>query len=177
MSVVTENISQKILPARQPGDLVAHLRHPDQRRGRELPGLLAPARCHLEELQHVGEALARVIVGRVRFLRLGHDLAQHGQRRVGFAFSAFVDDDAEHVPDVFHRFKVIAAIAEEVDDADDLPPLELAQAVAHVGSCHAERRGNLLGMERPGREEQQRVDLGDGAVDPPSARPFPPSGR
>ena len=52
-------------------------------------------------------------------------------------------------------------------DPDDAPALQLAQAGADVGARHAERRGDLLGVERLRREEQQRVDLRHRAVDAP----------
>src|SRR5262249_5105154 len=70
--------------------------------------------------------------------------------------------------------EVVAAIAQQVCDADDAPALELAQAGADVGARDAERRGDLLGVHRPRRKVQERVDLRDGAVDaPPGAHLAP----
>jgi len=71
---------------------------------------------------------------------------------------------AEHLPDVFHALEVIAAIAQQMGHVR-CPALQLAQAGADVGPRDAQRRGDLLGMQRARREEQQRVDLRHGSVD------------
>jgi hypothetical protein len=69
---------------------------------------------------------------------------------------------------------VIAAVAEEVGHADDAPALQLAEAGADVRSRDAKSGCDGLRVERRRRQEQQRVNLGDGPVDPPAGAHFPP---
>ncbi len=62
---------------------------------------------------------------------------------------------------------MIAAVAGDVDDLDDSPVLQLAQAVADVGAGDAQSVANFLRVERFFGGEEQGVDLRDGAVDAP----------
>ena len=75
-------------------------------------------------------------------------LAQDRQGGVDLAALALAEDHAEHLPDVLHRFEVIAPVPQHVHDAHDPPALELAQARADVRPGDGERRGELLGVER-----------------------------
>jgi hypothetical protein len=64
--------------------------------------------------------------------------------------------------------EVVAPVALHMDHLHDAPVLELLEAVAHVGAGDAERLADLLGVERLRGDEEQGMDLGDGAVDPPA---------
>ena len=85
------------------------------------------------------------LIGRVTLLRLNQgdkaaiQGAQKGDGGVDLALFPLVEDDAEHLPDVFHAFKMIALVAEHVDKADDAPTLKLLEAGADVGARDAER--------------------------------------
>jgi len=59
-----------------------------------------------------------------------------------------------------------------VAQAHQAPGLQLLQAHAHVGARKLQRLGDLVGIECPRRNEQQGVDLADGAVDAPTAAHF-----
>ena len=145
------------------------------RRRRQLARLLDPARHQLEELQHVGRA-ARACSASAAPGFFASATASRSIASVGSAsrFLPLVDDDAEHLPDVLHALEVVAPIAQDVGDPDDAPALQLAQAVADVRAGDAERRGDVLGVQRPVGQEQQRVDLGDRAVDAPARAHLPP---
>jgi hypothetical protein len=53
-----------------------------------------------------------------------------------------------------------------VDHFHDVPVLELLQAVADVRPGDAEGLADVLRVERLGCDEEERMDLGNGAVDP-----------
>ena len=101
-------------------------------------------------------------------------LAQHAHRRIDFAAFALFGHDAKDFPNVFYRFEMVAAVAEDVHDAHDTPALELAKARAHVRACDGKSGGNLFGVERLGRNEEKGVDLRHGAIDAPAGAHFPP---
>src|SRR5205823_430769 len=90
------------------------------------------------------------------------------ERRVNLAPFPLVQDDAKHLPDIFHRLEVIAFVAQQMNEFDDPPALQLLEAGADVGPRHVERFGDLLRVERPFRNVEQRVNLGHGAIDPPA---------
>ena len=69
---------------------------------------------------------------------------------------------------------MVAPVARQVGQADQIPALQFTQAGAHIGACHPQRVGNLLGVHGPALDVQQGVDLGDGAVDAPAGAHFAP---
>jgi hypothetical protein len=64
--------------------------------------------------------------------------------------------------------EVIATVAEQVHHLHQVQALQFLQAGADVGARHLQHFGDALGMQRRGREEQQRMHLRDGAVDTPA---------
>src|ERR1043166_2593505 len=83
--------------------------------------LFVSIRGHLEKIHQVTEALARVGVGGLRLPRFLDAIAQHSQGRLDLPLFSLARDDPEHREDVLERLKVIATIADDVDDADDSP--------------------------------------------------------
>ncbi len=74
-------------------------------------------------------------------------LAQHFDGGVDFAALAFASMMISNdLPDVLDGFVVVAAVAEYVDEADDAPAFELAEAVGDVGSRDGEDGGDLFGV-------------------------------
>ena len=69
---------------------------------------------------------------------------------------------------------MVAAIAQHMDQVDDAPALQFAQAGADVGARHGQGGGNFVGRKRLGRKKEQGVDLGNGAVDTPFGAHFAP---
>src|ERR1700730_10623581 len=69
---------------------------------------------------------------------------------------------------------MIAAVAEDVDNADDAPALKFAEAGADVRTRNGEDNGDLVGGERARRDEEQSVDLSHGAIDTPTSAHFAP---
>jgi len=55
-----------------------------------------------------------------------------------------------------------------VNTADYAPSLELLEAVADVGAGDLKRVRDVLGVQWPGGDEEQRMELGDGAIDAPA---------
>jgi hypothetical protein len=64
--------------------------------------------------------------------------------------------------------EVVAPVVRYVLRDREVPGLQFAQAHRDVGAGDAERLGDLLGVQRLGRDVEQGVDLPDGAVDAPS---------
>src|SRR5712691_11077342 len=154
--------------------LATHFHESLQRARRHAQDLFVEAAHGSKELEHGFQALARVGVTPAVAADLGNTFLKNAKRRINFAALALFGDGAENLPDVLERFEVITAVAQNVDDADDAPSLELAQAVADIGAGHGERFGAFLGVEGPRGKEQQGMDLSDGAVDAPAGAHFAP---
>ena len=101
-------------------------------------------------------------------------IAEDPQRRLDLTFFSLAGDDPEHRENIFHRLEVIPAIAHDVNDADDAPILEFAQAGADVGAGDPERLGDLIGRERFLGKKEKSVDLSDGAINAPAGPHFSP---
>src|SRR6185369_12172965 len=84
------------------------------------------------------------------------------------------DDDPEHFPHIFHRFVMLAPLAEHVNRTDQTPAFEFAYRGADVGAGHVERGGDVLGGEWFRGEKEQSMNLRDRAVDTPTRSHFPP---
>ena len=114
------------------------------------------------------------LVGRLVFIGLDDAFVQQAHRRIDFPFLPLVEDDAEHFPDVAHALEVVALVPEDVGQFDDAPALKLLQAGADIGAGDAKHLDDVVGVERPGGDVEQRVGLGNGAVDPPARPHFAP---
>ena len=64
---------------------------------------------------------------------------------------------------------MIAPVAEDMNGLNDAPPLQFPEAGADVGASHGKGIGDFFGIEGPGREIEESVDLSDRAVDTRSA--------
>ncbi len=113
-------------------------------------------------------------VGFARAFRFFDAFGEHAEGGVDFAAFALFGDDAENFDYVFDGFKMVAAIAEDVDDADDAPALQFAEAGADVGAGDGQGGGDFVGGQRARGNEQQRVELRDGAVESPAGAHFAP---
>src|SRR5882724_13696268 len=110
----------------------------------------------------------------LRFVRFRDAVAQDPQSRLDLPPFPLTGDDPKHGEDVLHRFEMIAAIADDVNDSDDAPVLELMQAGADIRTGYAERFDDLVRGQRLLGEEEKSVNLGDGAIDPPAGPHFAP---
>src|SRR5262245_23241689 len=142
--------------ARQPADLLVER---DHRR---------------EEVEQVEEVLPHVLVPRVPRVELRHACLQHLERGVDLAALTLVQDPLEGLPHVLRRGEMVAPVAEHVRDLDDPPALQFAKARAHVRARHREGLYDVLCVERLRRYVEQRVHLGDRAVDPPTGAHLTP---
>src|SRR6185436_21131694 len=77
-------------------------------------------------------------------------------------------------PDVLHALEVIALVAADVHQLHDAPSLKLLEARTDVRARNFEGLDDVVGVERIGRDVEQCVDLGDGAVDAPSGAHLAP---
>ncbi len=68
----------------------------------------------------------------------------------------------------------VATVADAAVDLHQVPVLQFLEAGADVGAGNGEGVGDILGGEGFRREVEQRVHLGDGAVDPPAGAHFAP---
>src|SRR5712691_7699363 len=154
--------------------LATHFHESLQRARGHAQNLFVEAAHGTQELEHGFQALAGVGVAPAVAADLGNTFLKNAKRGINFTSLTLFGDGAEDLPDVLEGFEVIAAVAQNVDDANNAPSLELAEAVADIGAGHGERFGDFLGMERPRGKEQQGMDLSDGAVDAPAGAHFAP---
>src|SRR2546426_3706822 len=171
-SRLAENLAH--LPVYLGAYQAAHLHQTFQRARGHAQNLFVEAAHGTQELEHGFQALARIGVALAVAADFGNTFLKNAKRGINFAALALFGDGPEDLPDVLEGFEVIAAVAQNVDDANNAPSLELAQAVADVGACHGERFGDFLGVEGPRGKEQQGMDLSDGAVDAPAGAHFAP---
>jgi hypothetical protein len=85
-----------------------------------------------------------------------------------------VGNDPEHLENIFHRFEMIAPVAEDMNNANDPPALQFMKTIADVGAGDSEGGGDLLCRQWAWRKKKEGVDLGDGAIDPPARSHFAP---
>src|SRR6266571_1643571 len=69
---------------------------------------------------------------------------------------------------------MLATVAEHRDGPHDPPTLQLVKAGADVRTRHGKRAGDLFRVQRPQREKQEGMNLGDGPIDPPTRSHFAP---
>ena len=98
--------------------------------------------------------------------------AQGRERRFDFAPLPFFCQGLEDGPDIAGGAEVIAAIARQVLEPNQPPGHQLLQSHADVRTRHAELLGDVVGMQGAVGNEDQRVDLADGAIDAPAAAHF-----
>src|SRR5258708_6431106 len=99
-------------------------RHPDD--------LLKQAGHRRQELQHTLQPFSRVRVPLWVGLNLAHALRQDIQSRIDLPSLSLFRHDPKNLPHIFDRLKMVAPVAQHVYHAHDPPPLQLAQAGAHV---------------------------------------------
>ncbi len=181
VSVMSENESQKkggrglvAAEAEEAEEFVAEFHGAAEAAGGEAADFFEPVVAGVEKLFEVGEALASIGVFVTGGVGLGDAFAEGGQGGIDFAFFAFDGDGAEHFEDVFDGFEVVAAVAHDVGDFDDLPVLQFAETGADVGAGDAEEVADVLGVEGFFGEEEEGVDLRHGAIDAPAGPHFAP---
>src|ERR1051326_9048766 len=124
---------------------VAELREFQSGRRRQLLQLFVGIRRDFEKIHEIAEPIARVRVRRFRFAGFLDAIAEDAQGRLDLPLFSLAGDDAEHGENILERFEMVAAIAEDVDYADDAPILQFAQACADVGAGDAEGFRELIG--------------------------------
>src|SRR4051812_22270313 len=113
-----------------------HELHQDLRR--PLTDLAVPSRGRLEKLLQSFQSIFGVLVLLLLLLQIGPAFPEHRERRIDLSLFSFIQNNSEHFPDVLHRFKMVAPVAHHMDKFHDPPPLQLADAVAHVRARHRE---------------------------------------
>src|SRR5262249_10544443 len=144
------------------------LRNALQRPTRHAQDFFKHAAHHSQKLQHAFEPLACICIALRVLLQLLNALRDHAQCRIDFPPFPLFRNDAKNLPDVLDTLKMVAPVAEHMNHAHDSPSLQFAQARAHVRSSHGKCRRNLVRREGLRRQKQQRMDLRDRTVNPPS---------
>src|SRR5216684_7908261 len=144
------------------------LHHALQRPRRHPDNLLEQSRHRRQKFQHALQPFPRVRIALLVGLNLAHALRQHVQRRVDLPPLSLLRNDPENLPHIFDRLKMVAPVPQHVYHAHDPPPLQLAQAGAHVRARHRQRRGDLIRRQRLRRQEQQCMHLRHRPVDAPA---------
>src|SRR5215472_148469 len=163
-----------LIVAEQSNHLAAQLDDTFQRACRHAHHFFKQAGHRGQELQHVGDPLARVGVALRICFDLLHAFVEHAQRGIDFAALSLFGNDPEDFPNVLDGLEVVAAVSQDMHDADYAPALELAQAGAHIGARDGKRLGNVFrGQGRRGKK-QQGVHLCHGAVNAPAGAHFAP---
>src|SRR5712692_7641752 len=106
--------------------LATHFHESLHRARRHAQNLFVEAAHGAQELEHGFQALACVGVALAVAADLGNTFLKDAKRGINFAALALFGDGPENLPDVLEGFEVIAAVAQNVDDADNAPSLELA---------------------------------------------------
>src|SRR6267378_2459908 len=158
--------SSRLFP-QQRNHFPPQLHHALQRARRHADDFLEQPRHRRQKFQHALQPFPRVRIALRVGLNLAHALRQHVQRRVDLPPLSLLRTDPENLPHIFNRLKMVAPVPQHVYHAHDPPPLQLAQAGAHVRARHRQRRGNLIRRQRLRRQEQQRMHLRYGAINPP----------
>ena len=97
-----------------------------------------------------------------------------GVNRTVAQVHALLDDGEEECPDVGGGLEEVAAVAHAAVGLDEVPILQLFEAGADVGAGDGEGLCDFLSGEGFGREVEEGVDLGDGAVYAPAGTHFSP---
>src|SRR5260370_19369051 len=63
---------------------------------------------------------------------------------------------------------MVSLVAQQLNEFDDPPPLQFSKTVADIRTRHRESLGDVLGMERSGRQKEQSMDLRHRAVNAPA---------
>src|SRR2546429_8669018 len=106
--------------------------------------------------------------GGLRLARLDNASLQDLKGGIDFALFSLVDDDSEHVKNVFHRLEVIAPVTEDMNHAHNPPVLQFVEAVADVGTSDAESGGDFLRRPRARGKGKEGVGFRGGAIDAPA---------
>jgi hypothetical protein len=94
--------------------------------------------------------------------------------RIQLAPLALCEDDLARLPCITCGDEVIATIPGQVNYMHEAPALQFAQASADIRSRQAKQGHDLLGIQRPIRDVEQGMNLGNAAVDSPARAHFAP---
>ncbi len=148
--------------------LGAHLHQLRQRLAVQALHVVEPRGHQLDQVVHALHALLRDAVGFVA-RRFQQRIAQQRQRGFDLAPAALFGQGLEDLPGVLRRLEVLAPVTGHMAQRHQAPGLQFLQPHADVAAAELQRLGDLLGVQRRGRDEDQRVDLAHGAVDAPAA--------
>src|SRR5262249_28670514 len=101
-------------------------------------------------------------------------VAQEGEGGIDFAALATLNHDPDDLPWVVRRLEEVTPVSESVSDLHQIPCEQLFQANAHIRSGDPKGLGDLIRVQRVGREPQQRMDLRHRPVDPPATTHLAP---
>src|ERR1700678_3691882 len=141
---------------------------------RERFDLAVPAVESFEKVLHGDDAGGDPGLGGALGLGFDGAAAEHGEGGGDLAFDALLDDGEEERPDVGGGVEEVAAVTDAVVDLDEVPVLEFLEACADVRARDGECFGDIFCGEGFGREIEERVNLGDGAIDAPTGTHLPP---
>jgi hypothetical protein len=91
--------------------------------------------------------------------RLEQRVAQRGERRLDLAPATLLGERAEHDPCVARRVEAFAPVAGAVPQPHEPPRLQRLEPRAGVAAAELERLGHLVGVQRLGRDVDQRVAI------------------
>src|SRR5260370_8502427 len=133
--------------AKNLANLATHFHEYLQRARGHAQNLFVEAAHGTQELEHGFQALARVGIALAVSADLGNTFLKNAKRGINFAALALFGDGPENLPDVLEGFEVIAAVAQNVDDAHDPPSLEPPQPVPDLGAGNRLPFGDFLVLQ------------------------------
>src|ERR1700738_2571100 len=112
-------LEQRLQAAAEAGDAA-------NRRDGQAQKFVEERRQRFEQLEHRLDAcFYMAVAGDSARLELGGAFAQDCEGRIDLAGLSCLDQDREHPPNIGDRFKMLAAVAEDVDRTHDAPPTQL----------------------------------------------------
>ena len=154
------------------GQLTHLLRHFLEQVGRDVLSAVIDRRKDLEQLEHV---LHTVTHEGFALAGLHHALTQRLHERVDLAAFALPDDHPEELSRVGERLEMVAAVAQDVENLDHAPVLELPEIGADRGTGDGEGLADLLSGDGLLGQVEKRDDLGTRTVDAPDAAHLSPA--
>ena len=105
-----------------------------------------PLRQHLEEINHLPNAVGRVLITVHRMVRSIQMPAQFIAKRIEYSAVLFSEQVLKGFPHVAYRFEIIAPVTDYVDHSHQLPRLQLMQGSADVGARYPEVVADLVSI-------------------------------
>src|SRR6185312_6872231 len=155
-------------------DLLTETHHLQQRPARHSFDGVVPARQRLDEFELSENSLAHQRRSLLVGLQLIRAALEESECRVDLAVLAPFDDGADHLPRIVLSGKEIAPVTQRVGHTHQTPRQQLLQTDTHIGACDTERFRDLIGVQSLRGQIQQRVDLGDRAIQSPAAAHLAP---